>query len=70
VVVFTNEIKDGTLGGLGRILRLPDIYQLVFGGRSPEAAERVLAARRQTRPSCFSPLPASEPCRERPRPPR
>jgi phenylpyruvate tautomerase PptA (4-oxalocrotonate tautomerase family) len=49
VVVFTNEIKDGTLGGAGRILRLPDIYELVLGckGNGREAAEQVLAARRR-----------------------
>jgi phenylpyruvate tautomerase PptA (4-oxalocrotonate tautomerase family) len=47
VVVFTNEIKDGTLGGAGRILRLPDIYQLFSGDESREAAEQVLAARRR-----------------------
>jgi phenylpyruvate tautomerase PptA (4-oxalocrotonate tautomerase family) len=48
VVVFTNEIKDGTLGGAGRILRLPDIYELFLaGGESREAAEQVLAARRR-----------------------
>jgi phenylpyruvate tautomerase PptA (4-oxalocrotonate tautomerase family) len=47
VVVFTNEIKDGTLGGAGRILTLPDIYQLFSGDESREAAEQVLAARRR-----------------------
>jgi hypothetical protein len=47
VVVFTNEIKDGTLGGAGRILRLPDIYELSAGGEGRELAEQVLAARRR-----------------------
>lgn len=48
VVVFTNEISDGTLGGAGRILKLPDIYELFRpGDESREAAERVLAARRR-----------------------
>jgi phenylpyruvate tautomerase PptA (4-oxalocrotonate tautomerase family) len=48
VVVFTNEIKDGTLGGAGRILRLPDIYEFfAASGESREAAEQVLAARRR-----------------------
>jgi hypothetical protein len=47
VVVFTNEIKDGTLGGAGRILRLPDIYELSAGGEGRKAAEQVLAARRR-----------------------
>jgi len=49
VAVFTNEIKDGTLGGGGRILRLPDIYERALGGKGNgrEAAQRVLAARRR-----------------------
>jgi phenylpyruvate tautomerase PptA (4-oxalocrotonate tautomerase family) len=49
VVVFTNEIEDGTLGGAGRILRLPDIYERALGGKGNgrEAAEQVLAARRR-----------------------
>lgn len=46
--VFTNEVKDGTWGGLGgRIVRLPDIAELVLGGKGREAAEQVLAARRR-----------------------
>lgn len=47
VCIFTHEVKDGTWGGAGMILRLPDIYQFVFGGDGREAAEQVLAARRQ-----------------------
>jgi phenylpyruvate tautomerase PptA (4-oxalocrotonate tautomerase family) len=48
VWVFTNEVKDGTWGGLGgRIFRLPDIAEHVLGGRGREAAEQVLAARRR-----------------------
>lgn len=49
VVVFTNEIKDGTLGGAGMILKLPDIYERALGakGNGREAAEQVLAARRR-----------------------
>jgi phenylpyruvate tautomerase PptA (4-oxalocrotonate tautomerase family) len=53
VVVFTNEIKDGTLGGAGRILRLPDIYELVWppkpgmNGEPRATAEQVLAERRR-----------------------
>jgi phenylpyruvate tautomerase PptA (4-oxalocrotonate tautomerase family) len=48
VVVFTNEIKDGTLGGAGRPLRLPDIYEFFTTcDGSREAAEQVLAARRR-----------------------
>jgi len=48
VWVFTNEVKDGTWGGLGgRIARLPDIAELVLGREFREAAEQVLAARRR-----------------------
>ena len=49
VAVFTNEIKDGALGGAGRILRLPDIYERALGGKGNgrEAAQQVLAARRR-----------------------
>jgi hypothetical protein len=48
VWVFTNEVKDGTWGGLGgRIIRLPDIAEHVLGGEGREAAERVVAARRR-----------------------
>jgi phenylpyruvate tautomerase PptA (4-oxalocrotonate tautomerase family) len=44
VAVFTLEVPDGTWGGGGRVLRLPDIYELVLGyGR--EHAEQVLAER-------------------------
>lgn len=49
VCIFTTEIKDGTWGGAGRVLRLPDIYEFVLGlgvdGREP--AEKVLATRRR-----------------------
>ncbi len=45
VAVFTYEVKDGTWGGGGRILRLPDIYEIAGEGR--EAAEQVLAERRR-----------------------
>jgi phenylpyruvate tautomerase PptA (4-oxalocrotonate tautomerase family) len=48
VWVFTNEVKDGTWGGLGgRVIRLPDVYEHVLGGKGREAAEQVLAARRR-----------------------
>jgi phenylpyruvate tautomerase PptA (4-oxalocrotonate tautomerase family) len=48
VAVFTCEVPDGWWGGGGRILRLPDIYEIVRpGGESREAAEQVLAARRR-----------------------
>jgi hypothetical protein len=53
VAIFTNEIKDGTLGGAGRILRLPDIYELAWppwpgtDGEPRATADQVLAARRQ-----------------------
>jgi phenylpyruvate tautomerase PptA (4-oxalocrotonate tautomerase family) len=53
VAVFTYEVKDGTWGGGGRILRLPDIYEVAWPprpgveGQPREAAEHVLAERRR-----------------------
>ena len=52
VCVFTCEVPDGWWGGAGRILRLPDIYELIWPlspdmqGDARETAEAVLAARR------------------------
>ncbi len=51
VAVFTCEVPDGWWGGAGGILRLGDIYELVWplhpgmDGEARETAERVLAAR-------------------------
>ena len=61
VCVFTYEVEDGTWGEAGRILRLPDLYELVLGREGREAAEQVLAARRRQRRRFLSPAPASEP---------
>ena len=47
VWVFTNEVEDGTWGGLGRIVRLPDIAEHVLGDKGRAAAKQVLAARRR-----------------------
>lgn len=53
VGVFAPEIPDGTWGGRGRIIRLPDIYELVWpldlrtGGEPRETAERLLGGRRR-----------------------
>jgi phenylpyruvate tautomerase PptA (4-oxalocrotonate tautomerase family) len=47
VWVFTHEIKDGSWGGLGRTIRLPDIYEHVVGPKGRDAAEQVLADRRR-----------------------
>ena len=47
VAVFTHEVKDGTWGGGGRILRLPDIYEIVLGSEGRPTAEQVLAERRR-----------------------
>jgi phenylpyruvate tautomerase PptA (4-oxalocrotonate tautomerase family) len=53
VCVFALEVPDGTWGGDGRIIRLPDIYELVWppnpgtDGKPREAAEQVLAERRR-----------------------
>jgi phenylpyruvate tautomerase PptA (4-oxalocrotonate tautomerase family) len=53
VCVFTFEVPDGTWGGGGRIIRLRDIYELVWppkpgmDGGPRDTAEQVLAARHQ-----------------------
>jgi phenylpyruvate tautomerase PptA (4-oxalocrotonate tautomerase family) len=53
VCVFTCELPEGWWGGAGRILRLADIYELVWplgpgvDGDPRETAEQVLAARRR-----------------------
>ena len=53
VCVFTLEVPDGTWGGAGRVIRLPDIYEFVWPpqagveGEPRETAEQVLAARRR-----------------------
>jgi phenylpyruvate tautomerase PptA (4-oxalocrotonate tautomerase family) len=47
VWVFTYEIKDGTWGALGRVIRLPDIYEVVVGAKGRGLAEQVLAERRR-----------------------
>jgi hypothetical protein len=47
VWVITHEIPDGTWGGRGRIMRLPDIAAFVVGDRArPLAAERLARRRR------------------------
>jgi phenylpyruvate tautomerase PptA (4-oxalocrotonate tautomerase family) len=53
VAVFTCEVPDGWWGGGGRIIRLPDIYQINWpprpgmDGEPREAAAEVLAQRRR-----------------------
>jgi hypothetical protein len=53
VCIFTLEVPDGTWGGGGAIIRLPDIYQISWpprpgmDGDPRETAERVLAERRR-----------------------
>jgi phenylpyruvate tautomerase PptA (4-oxalocrotonate tautomerase family) len=53
VCVFALEVPDGTWGGDGRIIRLPDIYELVWplepgmDGDPRENADRLLAERRR-----------------------
>jgi phenylpyruvate tautomerase PptA (4-oxalocrotonate tautomerase family) len=55
VGVFTLEVPDGNWGGDGRVIRLPDIYELVWPlhpemeGEPRETAEGVLAERRRER---------------------
>jgi phenylpyruvate tautomerase PptA (4-oxalocrotonate tautomerase family) len=47
VCIFTLEVPDGAWGGSGRTLRLPDIYEIIFGPERREEATRVLTARRR-----------------------
>src|SRR5262249_1320834 len=47
VWVFTHEVKNGTWGGSGRIMELPDVYEVVVGTKAREVAEQVLAERRR-----------------------
>ena len=53
VCVFTCEIPDGWWGGAGRIIRLPDIYELVWppkpgvDSQPRETADQVLSERRR-----------------------
>lgn len=53
VGIFALEIPDGTWGEAGRLIRLPDIYELVWPrrpgmeGEPRETAEQVLAAQRR-----------------------
>ena len=47
VWVFTQEVKDGQWGALGRVIRLADIYEYVVGEKGRPAAEQVLAERRR-----------------------
>jgi phenylpyruvate tautomerase PptA (4-oxalocrotonate tautomerase family) len=47
VWVFTFEIPDGTWGGLGRVVRLPDIAEYAVGPEGRVRAEQVLADRRR-----------------------
>ena len=47
VWVFTYEVPDGTWGGLGRVVRLPDIAEFAAGPEGREYAERRLAERRR-----------------------
>ena len=47
VWVFTYEVPDGTWGGLGAVVRLPDIADFVAGPEGRAAAEQLLADRRR-----------------------
>jgi hypothetical protein len=53
VCVFALEVPDGSWGGAGRTIRLPDIYEFVWpptpdiDGQPREAAEQVLAERQR-----------------------
>lgn len=45
VWVLTAEVPDGTWGALGRVVRLPDIYEHVAGPGTRALAQQRLAAR-------------------------
>lgn len=47
VWVFTHEEPDGTWGARGRVIHLPDIYEIVVGEKGRDLAEQVLAERRR-----------------------
>ena len=53
VCVFALEVPDGSWGGAGRIIRLPDIYEFVWpptpdtDGQPRETAQQVLAERQR-----------------------
>jgi phenylpyruvate tautomerase PptA (4-oxalocrotonate tautomerase family) len=47
VWVFTIEIPDGTWGGFGRVVRLPDIAEHVLGPDMRAPAQQWLAARQR-----------------------
>jgi hypothetical protein len=47
--VSTIEIPDGSWGGFGRVIRLPDIAELVLGPEMRAAAEEWLAGRQRKR---------------------
>ncbi len=47
VWVFTYEVPDGTWGGLGRVVRLPDIAEFATGEAGRAYAEQRLAERRR-----------------------
>lgn len=53
VWVFTIEIPDGTWGGFGRVVRLPDITELVLGPEMRVPAGQWLAARQRKRPAAL-----------------
>lgn len=49
VWVFTLEVPDGTWGGFGRVVRLPDIAERVLGAEMRVPAREGLAARQRRR---------------------
>lgn len=48
VWVFTNEVPDGTWGGMGQVFRLGDIAEFVVGPQGRVEAEARLAKRHRT----------------------
>jgi hypothetical protein len=47
VWMFTIEVPDGTWGGFGQVVRLPDIAELVLGPEVRVPAEELLTARQR-----------------------
>jgi hypothetical protein len=60
VWVFTLEIPDGTWGGFGRVVRLPDIAEHVLGPEMRVPAREALAARQRRRAAAIIEMAAAD----------
>jgi len=61
VWVFTHEVPDGTWGALGRVVRLPDIYEHVAGPGTRVLAQQRLAARRRREADALIEMAGADP---------